>query len=380
MWPKENTAFLVIHGTGAHKPFWQLDLFVRNFWKYFESENDTSKIEWKHKLLSHNEEGWIESYISFKQENETKSKKLDFYEYYWDIYMSGTSGINIGDLGNLLKVASDGAKAFYKKRPRLSRKYEIEGVPLFKGGDFISDGYLKIFRYFNFIVKMFSWLPINSQLIKSLVSEALKYFINIMADFLIYLNPDVRADYYAIRQKILKGAVEEVIAIIESNNDYKQIIIVAHSLGSAIAYDALNLINRDINIDKNIANKISGLVTLGSPLDKVAFFLNEHPESKEFIRKQLLEQIHGFKKEESEDQGYPIISSFPPCLDEKKIKWLNFYHMADMVSSKLDWYNFDEEDNRNILCNYRAKSISDAHTYYWKYPQMYEEIANTFFK
>lgn len=32
MWPKLNTAFVVIHGAGSHRPFETLDKFVRGFW------------------------------------------------------------------------------------------------------------------------------------------------------------------------------------------------------------------------------------------------------------------------------------------------------------------------------------------------------------
>jgi hypothetical protein len=378
LWPKENTAFLVIHGTGEQKPFWILDLFTRNFWNYLESKNYTTKIEWQHELLYHKENEWDESYISLIQRNKSNIK-LDFYEYYWDIYMSGTTGINIGDLGNLLRVASDGAENFYKSKHSWKlKKYEIDGIPLFKGGKFITGGYLRILRYFNLLVNIFSSLSINSRIIKSLVSEVLRYFINIMADFIIYLNPDVRSDYYAVRQKILGGAVEE-IKLLTNVGDYKQIIIVAHSLGSAIAYDALNFINRQNKRRKEFKNigKIKGLVTFGSPLDKVAFFFNEHPGSKEFVREQLLKQRHGFKKEYKKEQRYPTVKPFASCLNN--IKWLNFWHKADMVSGKLDCYDFDEKINRNIRCSYRVKSRKEAHTHYWKYPLMYEEITKTFF-
>ncbi len=375
LWPEKNTAFVVIHGTGAHKPFWILDLFVRNFWKYLESGNNTLEVKWKHGLLPHKENEWTESYISLIRKNKPR---LDFYEYYWDIYMSGTSGITIYDLGNLLKVASDGAKSFYKENRKLANRYEIDGIPLFKAGEFITGGYLRILRYFNFIVKILSSLSINSRVIKFLTSETLRYFVNIMADFIIYLNPDVRSDYYMVRKRILEGAVEEIKTLI-GNKEYEQIIIVAYSLGSAIAYDALNFINRQCKPIEGI-EKIRGLVTLGSPLDKVAFFFHEHPESKEFVRGQLLEQYHGFNKKEYDKwQGYPTIDRFKECLKHGGFKWLNFWHKVDMVSGKLDWYDFDEVKNRNIRCNYYARSSFEAHTHYWKWPAMYKEITKTFF-
>ena len=59
----------------------------------------------------------------------------------------------------------------------------------------------------------------------------------------------------------------------------KKIIIVGHSLGSVIAFDTLNRITHAANIDQEkwrSVGKIEGLITFGSPLDKLAFSFREH--------------------------------------------------------------------------------------------------------
>lgn len=66
---------------------------------------------------------------------------------------------------------------------------------------------------------------------------------------------------------------------------YDQVILAGHSLGSVVAYDALDRLSNDLNtgnwrFPKDKRERLPGLVTFGSPLDKIALFFwpnNELP-------------------------------------------------------------------------------------------------------
>jgi hypothetical protein len=151
-------------------------------------------------------------------------------------------------------------------------------------------------------------------------------------------------------------------------------------LGSVIAYDAINRIivgmNAQGGIDPDKAQKLAGLVTFGSPLDKVAFFFREHTRDEESVRRQILAHSHGFRSRPFLIQEYPfkIRSPIQRWLD--KATWLNFYHFKDPVSGHLDAYEVD----RNILCEADVNDAGEAHSIYWTHTPMYEEIATAFFQ
>ena len=103
MWPAKNTAFVVIHGMGAHRPFETLDSFVRNFGKLLQDENPGLKLTWHHRLLRHQD--WIENYVSLTADN---MPSIEFYEYYWDCYM--VRQVTMAQVVKWLDEASAGAR------------------------------------------------------------------------------------------------------------------------------------------------------------------------------------------------------------------------------------------------------------------------------
>ncbi|MFQ5792515.1 MAG: hypothetical protein ACE5JI_18750, partial [Acidobacteriota bacterium] len=365
MWPKKNTAFVVIHGAGPRRPFQTLDSFVRGFWEVLKEQNQASKVRWQHKLQRHKD--WIENYISLAPEGKPT---LDFYEYYWDCYM--VHEITIEDVIDWLNKASAGARRFYAKMPELAKEYEELGVDLFKDGEFRSGGYLTLLGWVGRVLRVLPLvrIPIVGSLIKPLLKWVSKFIVNLLGDVVIYTTADVRSRNYEIRQKVLRGAVEELRLLLE-NDYYEQIIVVGHSLGSVIAYDALNRITHDMSaeggISPELAPKIAGLVTFGSPLDKIAFFFREHTADEEYVRRQILAHFHGFKSlplpgddepspynrrakpyrqrgEGPSQEPRPIENPIEPYLD--KARWLNFYHLQDPISGALDAYKVD----RYIRC------------------------------
>ena len=373
MWPKKKTAFLVIHGSGPHRPFEALDSFVRGFRHalMIQDPDMGKEVKWTHKLQRHKgAESWVESLISLALDG---GPTVDFYEYYWDCYM--VRAVTPREMLVWLDQASDGACTFYRHLPRKAEEYESMGVDLFGDGEFN-------FRGYRVLIGSFS--PIRRRILllgrcKPLLERVSRYLNNLMGDVVIYTTSDARSANYEIRQKMLNGAVEEMKQLL-ANDLYQQIVIVGHSLGSVIAYDALSRIVLEMNVNGNPlseqAQKITGLVTFGSPLDKIAFFFDERTRDESYVQRQTLAQLHGFRRVGPSTDQEPIIIESPIKKNLENLKWLNFYHLKDPVSGSLDAY----EVHQNILCTARVKDLSKAHSCYWTWSQMYRDIAHHFFQ
>ncbi len=131
----------------------------------------------------------------------------------------------------------------------------------------------------------------------------------------------------------------------------------------------VNTINKDLSI------KINGLVTFGSPLDKIAFFFREHTPKKQYIRRQILAHFHGFKSKDLNLQKNEVKVENPikPFLDH--VRWVNFWDKKDPVSGQLDFY----KDVENFQYSMK-KPYGISHIEYWNYGKMYDDICDHFIK
>lgn len=109
----------------------------------------------------------------------------------------------------------------------------------------------------------------------------------------------------------------------------RRLVIVAHSLGTAIAHDALRELGRRARagLEADGADggyrKIDTLITLGSPIDKLAC-LFESTDGRTYREELLRDQLTG------------DLSGLPFMVDGKQtIRWINFWDPADPVSDPL---------------------------------------------
>ena len=352
---------------------------MRNFSVVLKDMNPDVEIGWRHELQPHSD--WIENYVVLEAEGKSS---IAFYEYYWDAYM--IHELELQGLADWLMKASAGAKSFYGQEKDLAEKYEKLGVDIFKDGEFRSGGYLVLLGRIGQVVKWLRFLPflgsrILNPLLKLSIGRVSKYNAALMGDLVTYTGADIRSKSYGIRQNVLKGAVEELRLLLELEEPhYEQIIVVAHSLGTLIAYDALNRINQAMNVQGGIpesqASKLAGLVTFGSPLDKTAFFFREQAADEEYVRRQILAHFHGFKRHVLPADKGTIDIKNPIKFHLEKARWLNFYHVEDLVSGSLDAFEVDQ----NIQSTEEVTGPGDAHRSYWTWKQMYTDIAAEFFQ
>ncbi len=409
MWPKKNTAVLVIHGAGSHQPFDACDKFVRGSREELKEKNDNKEINASHELRQR--KGWVQNYISLSLPD--KAATLDFYEYYWDIYM--LHKVSLGDTVSFLAKASQGAHRFYKGHPKLLP--EATDVIFFRDRalrrddrEFGPAAYFKILGLFGTLVSVLALFPLFYRLIQYIAqSEVQIPFLSsiigglyriiekraqdLMGDLPRYLCMDARSARYETRQNVINGAVEELRELMES---YDQIIIAGHSLGSVIAYDALNRIIHEVNAKSGIekpqisetdAKKIIGLVTFGSPLDKVAFCFSEletrsskKGDPDPYVRRHVMAHFHGFKARCLQKDGQDVAKiTDPERFALQKTTWLNFYHKKDRISGHLDFYDLTSKNNIHIKGKF--KRTADAHDGYWHRKHgMYDRIVSEFFQ
>jgi hypothetical protein len=148
---------------------------------------------------------------------------------------------------------------------------------------------------------------------------------------------------------------------------YRQVAVVAHSLGSVIAYDALNalLLEEALNPGMNLdaLQRTTLLLTMGSPLDKVAYVYSTLSTDTDLTR----EILAGAAK--------PLISD-PRA--RANLAWVNFWSPNDVISGRLDYFDGLPVPAVGPIINVRDPDATTpivAHGEYFEHPLMYGLIA-----
>jgi hypothetical protein len=110
---------------------------------------------------------------------------------------------------------------------------------------------------------------------------------------------------------------------------FDRVVIIAHSLGSAIVLDSLVSIFNEIESKvgpfkdrKNDLNRITHLFTMGSPIDKIFYFFESRPSA--FAHHNyFIEQNRGDLKKWRKDGYY------------KNLNWINYYDRSDLIAGPI---------------------------------------------
>ncbi|MFT4954917.1 MAG: hypothetical protein ACI8U3_001291 [Brevundimonas sp.] len=160
------------------------------------------------------------------------------------------------------------------------------------------------------------------------------FFRNFLSDVVFWttiFEKDVR---YQKRRDILKACEATLIHAL-SDPQCERVVIVAHSLGTAIAYETLLNLGRRSRAQENrdaLANglrleplfsKLSHFVTFGSPIDRIAYFF-----SLQYSR------YHRFNRVVDDLRG--TVSDSPFRVQKARtLQWINIRDAADPVASRL---------------------------------------------
>lgn len=363
---EKGSAVIIIHGIGQQSPFETLDSFCRGIINHFGAEIKSTE----HKLApfpNNKGEKYIDSFIRIHFTKKIgEAAFIDVYEYYWANLTERQ--ITTSEIGEWISTTLKGAKNAFKNTPELNtivanqkKEYWYKLTDLLYKGMFL----YRLFRFLNFLIP--KWLLGVKRWIEKQSDYVL---IGYVGDIAIYTGMDVKSKNFSVRSSILSGSVTLLKNII-SNPIYNKVIVAGHSLGSVIAYDTLNKIQVETSLKdelKSDANKISGLLTFGSPLDKIYFFFNERNSKDCYIRGQITENLHAFRIENR--QSWPTAINNPVTLIiDNNITWYNLYHSNDPVSGRLDFYKVEE----NIKCEFGNKydKWGIAHVGYWEHSGLY---------
>jgi hypothetical protein len=204
--------------------------------------------------------------------------------------------------------------------------------------------------------------------------------VQFVGDVAIYVMP-YKLDAFNDLRKEIKDLVYNVARAVYSLKsqpteppDYSSVIVVGHSLGSVIAYDALNrLILEDEASSKalGVVSRTPLLLTFGSPLDKTAYIF----------------AVQGSGTTEARES---VAAAVQPLIQDDKFRpkrWVNVYSHSDIISGSLDFYDIPNSGkalppgapapNVNRVDNKidpDATTLLIAHTEYWSDDAVVHEI------
>jgi hypothetical protein len=221
--------------------------------------------------------------------------------------------------------------------------------------------------------------------------------INYVGDVAVYVNASELAKNFGARSEILDECTATLTGILKeklrpadplSPLAFDQVYVAGHSLGSVIAYDTINtLLNRARTASADPAqiqtadlDRLRGMVTFGSPLNKIFYFFREQIDPRQVLRSQTLDLLHGFRvlsnlKQPGGDwQFQPVIDDDWRQAEyylDHNFRWINAYSIEDPVSGRLIFYNLQDELNQE---QYNLYPPVIAHLSYWKDPNFYNFV------
>jgi hypothetical protein len=365
---------MIIHGIGDQAPFETMDAFLRPF-----SETLKTPIKKTHRLKQFSD--WIESYVSLVPSDPAKPE-IDIYEYYW-AYMTERK-ITAREIGAWVIEVAKGAEKFYRRQKDANNQKERNDELFTKDNEFKNYEYLaRIVSHGSFLKNLFKRLlsvPFwwFRWMLAVIVNKLKGPMEKVVGDIAVYCSTDKKSKFYDVRAKILKGSFEKLKFLVDKC-DYDEILLIGHSLGSVVAYDTLARLNKECHVNEPLrqkCSKIKGLVTFGSPLDKIAFFFDEQIPKEQTIRSAIVSQLYGFKRAHVDSNA--VESGLNQYFDN--LKWLNFWTGTDPVSGHLDVYkdvNNIPMDFSKVIRNGIHKGL-DSHCAYWKSKDMYARIIKEF--
>jgi hypothetical protein len=162
------------------------------------------------------------------------------------------------------------------------------------------------------------------------------------------------------------------------------VVILSHSLGTAIAHDVLLELGRDDwarthNIDglQGLAteelNKIEHFVTMGSPIDKIHYFFESDPGTS-----------HRFTRVSETARGDMGRKPFGNNNNRPFLHWINFWDKADIISGPLESppnaTDVDVFVDNVEVSNGRIPNPNAAHVKYFENPDIIKIIFDIIFK
>jgi len=403
-----RSAILIVHGVGQQKRFDTLSGFAAGLSENMQRRHPDTPLGVSRELLK---DGNVDSFLRLHRGE--GDPQLDIVEYYYQPKLQRQ--VKREDVVDWLLTAAKRVKQVYRSKGFSNDERQTPGDNYLLTG---SVWLLRIMRPLIALVRLleqFRFASPVANIVKRLIFARLDTVLtDFVGDVVAYTAIDPRLRLNKVREDILSGCVHKLRHLLEAKNEkgelvYDQVIVAGHSLGSMVIYDAVSQINRELQagcwkIPGN-SQRLSGLVTFGSPLDKIAMFFWPLPEktsppdddasrnkagwlqAKNALYAGLLPHFHGLRGLNVALRGeQPLTVKQPENEPLAHMVWLNFYHPEDLVAGHLDAYekltniktSAGIEKNGDNHTGAHTPGFPEAHSYYWYDPRMLQMIIDTF--
>ena len=187
-------------------------------------------------------------------------------------------------------------------------------------------------------------------------------------DVAAYVSSHKVNRFYEVRSAVKKVGQDLARAVYgaraaDGGEEYAEVYVVGHSLGSVVAYDTLNAMLNEERLGAGglrVRERTPMLLTFGSPLNKTAFIFRTQLKDAP-VREALAAAMQ------------PMISDYAL----RPNHWVNIYSPHDPVSSALTFYDTPDPDDTDPLFRTRrvlnlrdplANTPAVAHVQYWDNP------------
>jgi len=247
-------------------------------------------------------------------------------------------------------------------------------------------------QYLNLFFFLLPWINLRHFIelgaLAALSQIVRAFLVGPIGDLAVYLGSSDLSQNFAARSQILKECTRTVLELhghfpdlreVGGDEKYDRILIASHSLGTVIAYDVLGeLITRcrasatvsvatlpgPLPIDHIGLERLRGLLTFGSPLNKIYYFFRSRTTAETTVLNRILYLLHSFRLVEPPPGG---AIDGPPCDVFSQMVWANAFSHFDLISGSMFFYNADL--NVPVV---RGRLPWTAHTSYWDNPELYK--------
>ncbi|HKQ58269.1 MAG TPA: hypothetical protein VJY35_10420, partial [Candidatus Eisenbacteria bacterium] len=190
-----------------------------------------------------------------------------------------------------------------------------------------------------------------------------RFLLQYVGDVAAYVSSHTVSRFNEVRDQIQARSLEIARAVYRAPAPsgegflYPGVVMVGHSLGSVVAYDALNALLVDESLSDrplSVAERTRMLLTFGSPLDKTAFIYRAQQLRPTGAREAL------------------AAARQPMILDYRRrpARWVNLHSRHDWISGSLQYYDdTDQREERDRwvenLEDPEATTPLAAHVEYW---------------
>ncbi len=147
---------------------------------------------------------------------------------------------------------------------------------------------------------------------------ARSFLVDYGGDVCAYVGGSRASKFAEVREAVQCRAMGALLPLLEQGYS---VVVLAHSLGSIVGYDA---VNRALLAQDRYPGRIAALITFGCPLDKIAYLFKTEDPFEDSVRNRL-------------------VASRQPLIDDldvrKGIPWWNIQARYDIVGGRLDFYN-----------------------------------------